>query len=71
VAGIRVPVLAGGAVDRAHIPQERGGAPGGVVACSWEGVELVRAEDEPTSTVMRLMSDSNSARTIAQRLQLI
>jgi hypothetical protein len=28
----------------AHIPQERGGAPGGVVACSWEGVELARAK---------------------------
>jgi len=44
VAGIRVPVLAGGAFDRAHIPQERGGAPGGVVAYSWEGVELVKAK---------------------------
>ena len=44
MAGICVPVLAGGAVNQAHIPQERGGAPGRVVACSWEGVELVRAK---------------------------
>jgi len=44
VAGIRIPVLARGIVDRAHIPQERGGAPGGIVACSWEGVELERAK---------------------------
>ena len=44
MVGICVPVLAGGIVDRAHIPQERGGAPGGVVACSWEGVELQRAK---------------------------
>jgi hypothetical protein len=44
VAGIRVPELAGGIVDRAHIPQERGGAPGGEVACSWEGAELERAK---------------------------
>jgi hypothetical protein len=44
VAGIRGPVFVGGVVDRAHIPQERGGDPGGVVACSWEGVELVRAK---------------------------
>ena len=39
VTGIRVPALAGSIVDRAHIPQERGGAPCGVVSCSWEGVE--------------------------------
>jgi len=44
VAGIRVPVLAGGIVDQAHIHQEMGGASGGVVACSWEGVELERAK---------------------------
>ena len=44
VHGICVPVLAGGTVDWAHIPQERGGAPGGVVACSWEGAELARAK---------------------------
>jgi len=44
VAGICIPVLARGIVDRAHIPQERGGAPGGIVACSWEGVELERAK---------------------------
>ena len=44
MAGIRVPVLAGGIVDRAHITQERGGTPGGVVACSWDGVELERAK---------------------------
>jgi len=44
VAGIRVPVLAGGIVDRAHIPQWRGGARGGVVVCSWEEVELERAK---------------------------
>jgi len=53
VAGIRVPVLAGGAVDRAHIPQERGGAPGGVVACSWEGVELVNTIDPAISSKTR------------------
>ena len=40
MAVIHVPVLAGGIVDWAHIPQERGGAPGGVVACSLEGVKL-------------------------------
>lgn len=33
-AGIRVPVPARGISDRAHIPQERGEAPGKVVACS-------------------------------------
>ena len=42
MAGIHVPVLAGGIVDRAHIPQERG-APG-VAACTWEGVELQSAK---------------------------
>ena len=36
-----LPVLAGGVVDWAHIPQERGGAPGRVVG---EGVELARAK---------------------------
>ena len=40
MAEIHVSVLAGGIVDRAHIPQERGGAPGGVVPCNWEGVKL-------------------------------
>ena len=44
MARICVPVLSGGIFDRAHIPQERGGAPCGVVACSWEGVELERAK---------------------------
>ena len=44
MAGIRVPVLVGGILDRAHIPQERGGAPGRVFACSWETVELERAK---------------------------
>ena len=44
MAGIRVPVPTGGIVDQAHIPQERGGALGKVVACSWEGVELERAK---------------------------
>ena len=44
MAGIRVPVPTGGTVDQAHIPQERGGALGKVVACSWEGVELERAK---------------------------
>ena len=32
-----LPVLAGGVVDWAHIPLERGGAPGREVACGWGG----------------------------------
>jgi len=38
--GLRTFTLAGGAVDRAHIPQERGGAPGQVYARGWEGFEI-------------------------------
>ena len=44
MAGICVPLPTGGIVDQAHIPQERGGALGKVVACSWEGVELERVK---------------------------
>jgi len=57
--------------DRAHIPQERGGAPGGVNERGWEremDVVVVGSErmerDQPQSW---LISNSNSAHTHSYR----
>jgi len=43
-AGIRGCPLAGEVGDRAHIPQERGGAPGWLNVCGWGRNEVVRTK---------------------------